>query len=132
MSEPARTPAQVVQALLDGVGSGQWAALSGLYAVDTIVEHPFAQDQSRLLEGRAALVDHFERLRSSGDRLLPRDLVIHQTTDPELVVSELVYDGVRSDSSTYEMAACFVWHIVDGQIRRAHDYLGPQIPTRKA
>jgi 4-carboxymuconolactone decarboxylase len=123
-------PADVLLSLLSGVGAGKWNELHNLYSEDTVVRHPLARDESIKLEGREALRRHFAHFAESGTALSARDVVVHQTTDPEVVVGEFVYDGNGGiQDGPFEMAACFVWRVRDGQISEAHDYLDRPRPT---
>jgi 4-carboxymuconolactone decarboxylase len=123
-------PADVLRKLVSGVGAGKWDELHDLYSEDTVVRHPFARDASALLEGREALREHFAHFAESGTMLIPRDLVIHQTTDPEVVIGEFVYDGNGGiQDGPFEMAACFVWRVRDGLIVDCRDYLDRPRPT---
>jgi 4-carboxymuconolactone decarboxylase len=126
-------PRDVLLKLVSGVGAGKWDELHNLYSEDTVVRHPFARDESALLEGREALRRHFAHFAESGTVLSPRDVVVHQTTDPEVVVGEFVYDGNGGiHDGPFEMAACFVWRVRDGQIVEARDYLDRPRPTGAA
>jgi 4-carboxymuconolactone decarboxylase len=126
-------PRDVLLKLVSGVGAGKWEDLHNLYSEDTVVRHPFARDESALLEGREALRRHFEHFAESGTALSPRDIVVHQTTDPEVVVGEFVYDGNGGiQDGPFEMAACFVWRVRNGQIVEAHDYLDRPRPAGTA
>lgn len=122
------TPRDVLEELLAGVGAGRWEQLPQLYAPDTVVEHPLARDQSRMLRGRDALVAHFDRIAQTGIRLTARPPTLYDTGDPELVIAEFTYDGKTAEGTTFDVAACFIWRVRDGLIVSARDYLGA-LPT---
>jgi ketosteroid isomerase-like protein len=126
VTEP-KSPRVVIQRLLTESGKGQWDGLADLYAEDATVSHPLAADQTAPLQGRAALRAHFQRLAASGVRLTVRDLVIHQSTDPEIVIADFTYDGADSDGIGFSMPACFIWRVRNGQVVEARDFLGPRV-----
>ena len=120
----ASSPRDVLGKLLHDVSADQWDNLHELYSEDTVVRHPFARDGSILLEGREALRVHFEHFAHSGLKLRARDVVYHDTTDPEVAIAEFVYDGIGPGADEhFEMAACFVWRVRKGLIIDCHDYL---------
>ena len=86
-------PARVVQRLLDGIAAGPTPELADLYDIDAVVELPFAGDGGLRLEGRAAIREHFARAARAPMELLPVEITLHQTVDPELVVAEYQYEG---------------------------------------
>jgi ketosteroid isomerase-like protein len=119
----------VLTTLITEISADRWDHLHELYAEDTVVEHPLARDASRRLEGREALRRHFAAYAGLGRRLRARDVVWHETTDPELVIAEFVYEGTGPGSDDrYEMAACFIWRVRNGLITRCHDYLDQPRP----
>ncbi|MGA5507067.1 nuclear transport factor 2 family protein [Streptomyces umbrinus] len=129
-SSMSRAPRDVLTQLLADVSAGRWDQLHELYADNTVVRHPFARDVSRLLEGRDALRHHFAHFAQSGRSLRARDVVLHDTADPEVVVAEFVYDGTGpGPDDHFEMAACFVWRVRDGLVTHANDYLDQPRPT---
>ncbi|MHC3472603.1 nuclear transport factor 2 family protein [Streptomyces sp. 7R007] len=126
----SRSPRDVLMQLVDDISADRWDRLHELYCEDAVVRHPFARDESIRLEGRDALRRHFAHFAQSGVRLRARDVVFHDTTDPEVLVAEFVYDGTGpSPDERFEMAACFIWRIRDGQIVDAHDYLDRPRPV---
>jgi ketosteroid isomerase-like protein len=131
------TPAEVVQAVADGVGrmiagglspaerERQIDALAALYAEETDVRHPFAPGGgSAPLRTRAELREHFaagaDRLRGV-ERFAPVRPVVHETGDPEVVVFEFAYAG-EVGGSAFEVPNVFVVRVRDGQIVESRDY----------
>jgi ketosteroid isomerase-like protein len=132
-----RTPAEVVHAVLDCVSRGLTGDLSagadilGLYADPTYVIHPMRPELPPIVTR-----DDFQRHRAgmSADRAAPEshraaDVVIHQTTDPELVVTEFHYETVV-DGTTMFMPCVWVTRVRGGRIVEAHDYNGTPSTTR--
>jgi uncharacterized protein YndB with AHSA1/START domain/ketosteroid isomerase-like protein len=108
-------PRQLLERLLAGVSEGRWGELSELYAEDAVVEHPLDLPVPTRLEGRAAIHDHFERAARAGLVLRPEHLVVHETTDPELIVAEFAYAGRTTN--------VFVLRARGGQIVESRDYI---------
>jgi ketosteroid isomerase-like protein len=89
------TPAEVVTALIDGVTGRRWEDLPDLYAPDARVVHP----------------------------MQARNLVIHRTMDPEVVIAEFDYVGqVTTTGRPFDVRNIFVVRVRDGQIVESRDY----------
>src|SRR4051794_12592749 len=86
-------PHDVFERLIAGITGKNWDDLPDLYAEDTVVEHPFAMPEPTRLEGREALRRHFARAAKLPLEMTARDIVVHETADPEVIVGEFVYDG---------------------------------------
>ncbi len=95
------------------------------------MRHPFATNESALLEGREQIREHFATLGALGLIMQARDITIHETTDPEVIVAEFTYHGrAGAVGGQFLRPAIFVLKIRDGQIIQSHDYLGePQRPN---
>ncbi|GGE96921.1 nuclear transport factor 2 family protein [Sphingomonas prati] len=126
MTEP-KSPRAVIEQFLTDIGKAQWDGLADLFAEDVTVSYPLAADQTASLRGRAALRAHFQRLAARGVRLTARDLVIHEATDPEIVIADLTYDGVDCDGTGFTMPACFIWRVRNERVVEARDFLGPRV-----
>lgn len=121
MSEFA-SPRAVFERLIDGVTARRPEALPRLYAEDAVVTHPFARPASRL-EGRAALRDHFARLESMPVEMAARNVVVHQTADPEVIVAEFEYAGRNTETGrSFVVPNIFVLRVRDGRIVESRDY----------
>jgi uncharacterized protein len=119
---PAPEPREVFQALVYGVTQRKFDELPDLYAEDTVVEHPFLGPGQRL-EGREALREHFAAAAPLPLKLEARDVAVHQTADPEVIVVEFVYDGIiTTTGQTFSLPAIFVMRIRDGLIVESRDY----------
>jgi uncharacterized protein len=76
-----------------------------------------------LLTSREELRKHFAAQfeRAQGLRFRPEGIVIHQTTDPEVIVAEFTYRGPGKAAPL--VAPCiFVMRIRNGQIVESRDY----------
>ncbi|MEQ0558419.1 nuclear transport factor 2 family protein [Amycolatopsis sp. NEAU-NG30] len=121
------TPRDVFAALSDGISEGRFGELSALYAEDAVVEHPQAVPRPTRLTGRAAVHERFTGVLAGALRLKRKNVVVHETTDPEVIVAEYGYDAESvATGRTIETANIQVLRIRDGLIvhsRDYHDYL---------
>jgi uncharacterized protein len=97
----AANPGRVVELLLQGIQRGDWTGLPELYAEDAEVELPFAIPAPRRLRGREAIRAHFAAAAAAPLDITVRDLVLHETADPEVIVAEYVYDGRAPSRNTW-------------------------------
>jgi ketosteroid isomerase-like protein len=121
------TARDVFAALSDGISEERWSELSALYAEDTVVEHPQAVPRPTRLEGRDAVHERFTGALAGALRLKRKNVVVHETTDPEVIVAEYDYDAESvSTGRTTQTANIQVLRVRDGLIvhsRDYHDYL---------
>ena len=116
------TPREVFERLVDGVSHGRWDELPGLYAEDARVAHPFAP-AGEPLTGREALRRHFAAGAAAGVTMTARDVVVHETSDPEVVVGEFAYAGrVVATGRPFRIPNVFVLRVRDGLIVESRDY----------
>jgi uncharacterized protein len=125
MSSP-RTPRELFFELATGVAEGRWQSLPELYAEQTQVSHPFHPLGDEPITSREALREHFTL--PEGMLPLPRrtveNVVIHETSDPEVIVAEFEYHGDAADSGErVVIPAVFVMRVRDGEIVSSRDYL---------
>jgi len=129
-------PADVVRAVTDGVSrlvagglddderEQLLDELAALYADTTDVRHPFAPDGPEPLRTRVQLRAHFAAApaRLAGlERFEPTAFVVHQTTDPEVVVVEFRYTGVVV-GKPFDIPNIFVVRVRGGEIIESRDY----------
>jgi uncharacterized protein len=124
-------PADVFHRLVDGVcrlvagDRSQVSGLAGLYAERTRVEHPMVLDDTPLLT-RDDLRRHF----AAGRDMTPiadyrtADVVVHETTDPEVIVAEFRYLGSVAGRA-FQVPCVFVMRVRDGEIVESRDYISP-------
>ena len=121
------TPRDVFAALSDGISEGRFSELSALYAEDTVVEHPQAVPRPTRITGRDAVHERFVGVLAGALRLKRKNVVVHETTDPEVIVAEYDYDAESAETGrTITAANIQVLRIRDGLIvhsRDYHDYL---------
>ena len=121
------TPRDVFAALSDGISEGRFGDLSALYAEDTVVEHPQAVPRPGRITGRVAVHERFTGALAAAVRLKRKNVVVHETTDPEVIVAEYDYDAESVETGkTTPTANIQVLRVRDGLIvhsRDYHDYL---------
>jgi ketosteroid isomerase-like protein len=109
--------------LLRGLESADWAQLQTLYTDDALVTMPFAVPEPVTLRGRDAIAAHFARSSSMPLRFRAENVVVHQTTDPDVILAEFDY-VVRITTTDTEFRASNVQYVKarDGLIAETHDY----------
>ncbi len=116
-----KSPRGVFERLVHGVADGKWGELSALYAEKTHVTHPFLPG-AKTLETREDLHEHFEFGEQHEVRFQVRDLVVHETLDPEVVIGEFDYQGTAGGSPEFRVSNIFVLRVRDGLIVESRDY----------
>ena len=122
MSEPA-SPREVVEALMRGISNGAWADLHTWYAEDAVVEYPFALPTPTRLDGVQAIRKYFAAAATSPLQLQLRNMIVHETADPEVVVAEWDYDGmVTTTGRSFQVSNIQVSRVRNGKIIASRDY----------
>jgi ketosteroid isomerase-like protein len=117
------SPRDVLEHLIDGISNGGWQALHELYAYDTLVEYPFALPAPARLEGREAVQRYFVAVARMPLELRARNIVVHETSNPEVIVAEWDYDGlVTTTNRSFHVANIQVSTVRNGQIVASRDY----------
>ncbi|GAA4544750.1 nuclear transport factor 2 family protein [Amycolatopsis samaneae] len=117
------TPRVVFDRLGEGIAEARWGELSALYAEDTVVELPHQPPVPGRIEGRAAVHERFTSPLAASLRLRRHDTVVHETTDPEVIVAEYAYSGeALKTGNTFESANIQVLRVRDGLITHSRDY----------
>jgi uncharacterized protein len=126
MTQPPRTPREVFHALVHGVADRRYEDVVGLYAEQTHVVHPFDPLRAPALRTHDELRAHF-RPAATGEptvRRQPANIIVHDTTDPEVIVAEFEYQGTVVDTGEPFSRPCiFVVRVRDGQIVASRDYI---------
>jgi ketosteroid isomerase-like protein len=117
------SPSEVFERQLQSIASQNWSAMAELYADDAVVELPFNLPAPLRIDGRAQLEARNRAAHDLPLQLSPDNLVIHQTTDPEVIVAEFDYAGrVTTTGRTFRVANVIVARIRDGKIVASRDY----------
>jgi ketosteroid isomerase-like protein len=120
------SPAEVFRRLVTGVAQGRWDELPDLYAEATHVEHPFDPLRAPALHTREDLRHHFARVQRAWPprRVEAADIVIHETSDPEVIVAEYTYRGtIVATGAPIAVPSIFVLRVRDGRIVESRDYI---------
>ena len=131
----AAGPREVFARLMEAVLAYDMNAQADLYAEDGVLEWPFAPDgMPRRVEGReairAVLVPLGERAKASDRRPLAyRSLVVHETSNPDVIVVEFMLEGASPSGELYRIPYIQVLRARDGQIVSFRDYWNPQVLT---
>ena len=117
------SPRDVFERLLQGITNRSWDGLADLYAEDAVVEQPFGGLAPTRLEGREALRERFLTAAAGRLELEAHNVVVHETTDPEVVVAEFDYHGrVVETDRRFTCANVQVLRVRNGQIVASRDY----------
>jgi ketosteroid isomerase-like protein len=118
------TPRQVAEKLVTGISAGRFEEVPKLYAEDCVVEVPYATGAAApLIEGGAAIREHFSHADAMPFRLRARDLVVHETEDPELVVLSWDYEVTATTTGRSATVANVQFlRVRDGLIVHSRDF----------
>jgi ketosteroid isomerase-like protein len=118
--------------LIDGISNQRWQGLHELYAHDTLVEYPFALPAPARLEGREAVQRYFAAVARMPLELRARNIVVHETSNPQVIVAEWDYDGlVTTTNRAFHVANIQVSTVRNGQIVASRDYHNQSRPGRR-
>ncbi|MFI5845008.1 nuclear transport factor 2 family protein [Catenuloplanes sp. NPDC051500] len=118
----SREPRDVIEFLLESLAGKDLVAVADLYAEDAFVRQPFAKPEI-VLTGRSQIEQFLGGLRQAPITLSPRDIQVHQTADPEVVVGEWENDMTRTtDGATASMHNIAVFCVRDGRVVWSRDY----------
>lgn len=140
MSASPDSPRAVVAATHQALLDGDVAAFAECFAEDAVVEFPFSVEPAvpPRVEGRASIQKVAaalgERFHRDGRRLRRfENLIVHETTDPEVLVVEFEALGeatANGDSGAYRLPDIQVWRVRSGRVQSMRDYLGPEPRTK--
>jgi ketosteroid isomerase-like protein len=117
------TPREVFESLIGGISAGKWEGLADLYAEDTVVEIPFAVPVPTRIEGREQIRVHFAAASGGPVELHACNILVHETTDPEVIVAEFDYQGrIATTGRTFEVSNIQVLRVRDGLIVSTRDF----------
>jgi len=123
--DDARTPtaAEAIRRHLARFDDAITPELADAYDEAAVVEQPFLPGDAHRLEGRDAIRRHFAAAAAMPLRLRVRNLVVHETADPEVVIAEYDYDGhVSTTGRTFTVANIQVFRVRNGLIVASRDY----------
>jgi ketosteroid isomerase-like protein len=120
------SPREVFQRLIRGIADRAWTELPNLYAEDATVDQPFAPavgPAAGRLVGRQRIAEHFAGAAQGPLEFEVRDVVVHQTDDPEVIIAEFDYEGrVTTTGRPLRVANIQVVRVRGGKIVASRDY----------
>jgi ketosteroid isomerase-like protein len=122
------TPGETVERFLTAVVSPTPGDLADCYADRVVIEMPFgaglapARTETTREELRARFAAGAASRRYTG----LRDIRVHETADPDVVILEYTLDGTRlSGGESFSMTFVMVLTFRDGLIAHSRDYTDP-------
>jgi len=115
------TPREVYQQLIDGMINKKWEQLPDLFAEDVVIYHPLSTGPDAKIEGREKVREQFARMAAFDADLHIDDVVIHETTDPEVVISEHTA-RTTFDGKEVSLPGIRVMRVRDGLVVSSRDY----------
>jgi uncharacterized protein len=126
---PVRTPRQTAEQFLRATLSPDPGDLAEFYAPEIVIEMPFAPAglyPARIETTREELRARFRAGAAARRYRDLRDVVIHETADPGVVIVEYGLDGELTESAEpFSLRFVMVMTIRDGQIVHTRDYTDP-------
>jgi ketosteroid isomerase-like protein len=123
-----RSPREVAEDVQRMV-AGEGVVFADLFAADGVLAYPFAlPGQPEELAGRETIRAYFGDLDRAREmmRMDGVELVVRETDDPEVVVTEITHHGwSHAANAPYRQTALGVIRVRDGEIVRYDDYMNP-------
>jgi ketosteroid isomerase-like protein len=118
------TPTEVFQRLIDAIAERrQLEIVDECYAEEVVVEHPFMVPEPTTTRGRAHLRERMTKLKQLPITMEIANVVVHETTDPEVVVGE--FESRITSKQTGKRITTgniLVLRIRDGVVVSSRDY----------
>jgi ketosteroid isomerase-like protein len=129
MPPATRSPRQTVEQLLEAAVSPAPGDMADYYAPEVVIEMPFALDAlypPRIATTREELRARFQAGTAVRRYKALRNVTIHETTDPEVIIAEYELHGeMTGTSEPFSARYAMVITIRDGYIVRSRDYADP-------
>lgn len=124
------TPREMVELVRKMVEGTHGIEFADLFAKDGVLEYPFSiPGFPAVLTGREAIREFHSQASSGGRSALDMHevtSVVHETTDPELVIAEISHHGYSNAADApYESLALGVMRVVNGEITHYRDFMNP-------
>ena len=128
---PSTTPADVLARRRQLILNGDADGFAALFAPDAVIESSFAGPPGTpvRLEGREAIREYSRRVMASPLRLEDFEVAeLHQTQDPELVITEMRTKGtVTTTGRPFTTTSVQILRIREGRIVHSRDFADPRI-----
>ncbi|MFC6157975.1 nuclear transport factor 2 family protein [Kribbella jiaozuonensis] len=121
------TPEEVLELRRQYLIDRDFESFADLFAEDGVIEMPFAlQGVPDRLVGRAAIREFSLKAGTRAVEITDlRTVQLHRTTDPEVVILELVTEARHTTTDVPFQATCIqVFRIQNGKIKLFRDYVG--------
>ena len=128
MSAPAPSPRQTVERFLAAAVSPAPGDMADCYAERFVIELPFASGlgPERTEATREETRARFAAGAAARRYTAVRDLRVHETADPDVLIVEYRLDGIRvADGERFSLAFVMVLTFADGLIIHSRDYSDP-------
>ncbi|WP_155368561.1 nuclear transport factor 2 family protein [Catellatospora vulcania] len=117
------TPRELFDRRVRLIEESRWAELIDQYTEDAVVEMPFATPAPVRLEGRNQIAAHLSRAERLPLRFTVRDVVLHETADPRVLIAEYGYRLTNTDTGqTADVANIQTFRISGGRITHTRDF----------
>jgi ketosteroid isomerase-like protein len=117
------SPREVFEHQRHAMEAHAWTELTDLYAEDVVVDLPFNLPEPLRLQGREQLRARFLAAERLPFQMTMHNLVVHETSDPEVIVAEFDYHGRMIDSGReFSAANVIIMRVRAGQIVSSRDY----------
>ncbi len=133
MSTSTSSPRETVDRFLKAVVSPAPGDMADCYADQVVIEMPFASGLApgRLETTREEIRQRFAAGAASRRYTGLRDVRIHETADPDVLVIEYTLEGTRiGDGEPFTMTFVMVLTFRDGLIAHSRDYTDPVAGAR--
>ena len=133
MSASPASPRETVARFLAAVVSPSPGDMADCYADRVIIEMPFAAGLTpeRLENTREEIRQRFAAGAAARRYTAVRDVRVHETADPDVLVIEYAIDGTRvADGRQFTMRFVMVLTFRDGLIVHSRDYTDPVAGAR--
>jgi ketosteroid isomerase-like protein len=120
------TPRETVERFLAAVVGPNPGDMADCYADQVVIEMPFGSGlaPARMETTREELRTRFAAGAASRRYTALRDVHVHETADPDVVILEYKLDGLR-DGESFTMTFVMVLTFRDGLIAHSRDYTDP-------
>jgi uncharacterized protein len=128
MSAGPPRPRETIERFLKAVVSPAPGDMADCYAEQVVIEMPFASGlvPARLETTREEIRQRFAAGAAARRYTGLRDVRVHETADPDVVVLEYTLDGTRvGDGEPFTMTFVMVLTFRDGLIAHSRDYADP-------
>jgi ketosteroid isomerase-like protein len=129
MPPATRSPRQTAEELLRAAVSATPGDMADCYALEVVIEMPFAVDPlypPRIATTREELRARFQAGTASRRYKSMANVVIHETADPEVIITEYELHGeMTATGEPFSVRFAMVLTIRDGHIVHSRDYTNP-------